>query len=957
MSLVQEVSAIFHEDASSWDAILRAAASISWEDWEIGAGNTKKIWQRIDALASSILSISAYHGIPKEVVTKNAVAMASAGQLTFARLTVLTMLRDGALTGTKEEWMSALPPPSAFALLLSNAIAGNFVPTAAAFAEVLPFAENTDEGNCIRNLLLSISPFPSSAHALLNEIQPFQTLSKASPEKLATQIKVRISEDTFVADIDVPILLALPQDWRRSILGHGQLSQLFLTPPSIDTITAAPQSFADTPASILGSTLKNELAKELETATLSGKMIQKIFEHKAAAEALEEEFDWSLLAKLDRQVKINTTGYAIPRVYDFLHRTSEGRLAANLLAIVISTTPPGPSQRLDAEAETARKILQAADIDVLSFAVKFSKGESQAFLVKSLLYNTSGKFSQKLAVDAFFSSSLDKDVDIPTLNALLPHASKVQRRAAFATVIELDSVCEDFLLRSEEYREFYSDHLKRGALPKYCATVGLFRIYGKLGESGAEIFEALLKHRTKILGKPSTDYLLELLVSHAPALAGFVFEKRGISASSFEKIVDSPSFREFTPSTQLRILSLKSRRGKPALSLAFRSISRATLDWLVSEDRFRKLVVVQAPGILQSEDLSLPEMLAATTIRPAEAKTTLAGIDRVRLLNALPEALLLLKEKPRVSAALELAIRSEIASLPVLMRLAARLAPPFEKSNYGRRFDDLYDTYELPKRSGGKRIISAPAVHLKMAQRALLTLLYAEGFSDQAMGFVPGRSTKDNAAKHVGKDIVVNADVKGFFPSTSYKQVYSLSRRLCDGSLSPLAARLFSEICCHDGHLATGAPTSPAVSNLIMRNLDASLHHIATKLDVTYTRYADDLTFSGQSAAVWMLKPLKAHLAKLGYELDPKKTNIFRKGRRQVVTGAVVNQKVNLARPLRKLLRAAVDHRVKGKQPFFQGKPMSDAALNGYLSYLRMLSPESAAPLILKLRESPKWKY
>jgi hypothetical protein len=106
-----------------------------------------------------------------------------------------------------------------------------------------------------------------------------------------------------------------------------------------------------------------------------------------------------------------------------------------------------------------------------------------------------------------------------------------------------------------------------------------------------------------------------------------------------------------------------------------------------------------------------------------------------------------------------------------------------------------------------------------------------------------------------------------------------------------------------------------------------------------------------------MLRPLKSHLEKLGYELDPKKTNIFRKGRRQIVTGAVVNAKVNLARPLRKILRAAVDHRVKGKQPFFQGRPMNDAVLNGYIAYLNMLSPESAAPLISRLKGSPGWAY
>ena len=144
--------------------------------------------------------------------------------------------------------------------------------------------------------------------------------------------------------------------------------------------------------------------------------------------------------------------------------------------------------------------------------------------------------------------------------------------------------------------------------------------------------------------------------------------------------------------------------------------------------------------------------------------------------------------------------------------------------------------------------------------------------------------------------------------------------------------------------------SEPAVSNLILKPLDDTLVKISKKLKVTYSRYADDITFSGDSAAVWMLKPLQAQLARLGYELDPKKTNIFRKGRRQTVTGAVVNEKVNLARPLRKKLRAAVHRRINGKQAQMHGQPLSDQALKGHLAYLSMLSPNHAKPLLEQLK-------
>jgi hypothetical protein len=125
---------------------------------------------------------------------------------------------------------------------------------------------------------------------------------------------------------------------------------------------------------------------------------------------------------------------------------------------------------------------------------------------------------------------------------------------------------------------------------------------------------------------------------------------------------------------------------------------------------------------------------------------------------------------------------------------------------------------------------------------------------------------------------------------------------------------------------------SPAVSNLVLKPIDETLIKISKKLGVVYSRYVDDVTFSGDSAAVWMLKPLQTHLSRLGYELEPKKTNIFRKGRRQTVTGAVVNENVTLARPLRKKLRAAVHRRINGEQPQMHERPLNDQALRGYLA-------------------------
>ena len=959
MNLLQEVTSLFRENASSWSNILSAASAITWQNWKHGSSNTKQLLDPIKSLSSKIISIAERSGLSVDIVAKNAIALASSDQLNFGRLTILMLFNQGVLKGSAKEWLAVLPSPSPFEKLLSDLISDKFTPSAEAFNEALRFAKGDSQKTCFKNLLLCIDAFPENTSAIIKRIEPFDAVTEVAPKVIISEIQRLVGKDVLKPDLDISTLLKIPQAWRQFILADVGITKLFLTRDAAQSAIVAPYSLEDTPASILASELKTKLVGELEKGSLQTQLILSILSDSSAAEALERNLDWSFLLKRYGQIVVHEYGAKPPSFQQFRNVTPDGRIAGNLASLVISGTPRRSWDRIKAEEKLAQKIVAEADPLVLRFAIRSADSHSQAFIVNSLLKKSQEVSLHQLAADAFFSIRIKEDTELHALKALLPLASEVQKKDAFNALLQFESLYKELLTSDGEFQQFFADSLTHGALAKNCAGVEQIKIYGSMGEVGAEIIEALLTYAHKIPGKYSRKMILELMIRHAPQIAGIVFEKRGINLDNFKSLLEHEGFKSFPFATQLKILNLNTKRGKPALHVAFRQkyISTPVADWLASQKNLRKLTALHAPAILNPRNISLPELMAGATVSPKDAPVTLEGVDRNGLLKSLPKALDLLQEKPRVAAALELAIRSELSALPIFMRLVKRLAPPFDKKDYGRRFDDLYTTYELPKRSGGKRIISAPAVNLKLAQRALLTLLYAEGFSDQAMGFVPGRSTRDNAAKHVGKDVVVNADVKAFFPSTSYKKVYSLSRKLCNGELSPIAARLFSEICCHDGNLATGAPTSPAVSNLIMRNLDASLNGIAAKLDVTYTRYADDLTFSGEDAAVWMLKPLKSHLEKLGYELDPKKTNIFRKGRRQIVTGAVVNSKVNLARPLRKILRAAVDHRVKGKQPFFQGRPMNDAVLNGYVAYLNMLSPESAAPLISRLKESQGWKY
>ncbi len=308
--------------------------------------------------------------------------------------------------------------------------------------------------------------------------------------------------------------------------------------------------------------------------------------------------------------------------------------------------------------------------------------------------------------------------------------------------------------------------------------------------------------------------------------------------------------------------------------------------------------------------------------------------------------------RPAVAAAYEVATAFSFAYAPYLVALAGQVKVPAMDEERGRQFDHLYRTYQLPKQSGGSRTITAPQRGLKGVQRMLL----AKGFAalpleDAATGFRPGRSIKDNAQMHVRQPVVVNIDIVSFFPSTGYDRILRVTRKLADGRLSERAARFLADVCSYHGALPTGAPTSPAIANLVLAGIDRALTTAAASRDVHYTRYADDLTFSGDDAALKMVPFARRLLRELGYELDAKKTNIFRRGRRQMVTGLVVNEHADLPRRLRRRLRAAVHRRSLGGAPEWHGRPMNDEMLRGWLSFLAMLRPEDGAAALAVLTE------
>lgn len=289
-----------------------------------------------------------------------------------------------------------------------------------------------------------------------------------------------------------------------------------------------------------------------------------------------------------------------------------------------------------------------------------------------------------------------------------------------------------------------------------------------------------------------------------------------------------------------------------------------------------------------------------------------------------------------------------------------------------------YHSFTLPKKTGGERLISAPMPRLKRAQYWVLDNILAKvPAHDAAHGFLAGRSIVSNAAPHAGHDVVINLDVKDFFPSIAFGRIKGVFRHLGYGeAMATLLALLCSENRAQawqvDGEklfvggkarervLPQGAPTSPMLTNLLCLRLDRRLLGLARQLGFVYTRYADDLTFSASGEAARdnvgrLLGRVRWILRDEGFTPHPDKERVMRKGRRQEVTGLVVNaDKPGVSRETRRRLRAALHRATQasaGKPAHWQGQAAQPSQLLGLAQFVYQVDPVQGGPLLGQARQ------
>ncbi len=283
--------------------------------------------------------------------------------------------------------------------------------------------------------------------------------------------------------------------------------------------------------------------------------------------------------------------------------------------------------------------------------------------------------------------------------------------------------------------------------------------------------------------------------------------------------------------------------------------------------------------------------------------------------------------------------------------------PTGRHEEHGDMAVNHYHYHLTQKASGGHRLIEAPKPRLKSLQRLILRAILDQiPVHANAYGFVPGRNCIDAAARHVGEAVVIAFDLRDFFPSIQGGRVYGVFRAL---GYPPLVAQRLTGLCANVtparirdrfpfpqrqtmrvGHLPQGAPTSPALANLASYRLDGRLAGLARSLGATYTRYADDLTFSGDAhIQTALLCAVPTIATEEGFALNPTKTRVMPSRRRQVVTGIVVNAKTNVDRRDYDRLKAVIH------AGHWAHDPTAHAQLIGQIGWVAQLNPAKGARL------------
>lgn len=270
---------------------------------------------------------------------------------------------------------------------------------------------------------------------------------------------------------------------------------------------------------------------------------------------------------------------------------------------------------------------------------------------------------------------------------------------------------------------------------------------------------------------------------------------------------------------------------------------------------------------------------------------------------------------------------------------------------YKRKTENYYISFEIPKKSGGERKIDAPVGTLKSIQEKLTDKLYCyqKKIWDEnkiipkvSNAFEKGKNIITNAEIHRNKMFVLNIDLKDFFHSFHFGRVRGFFLKNKHFKLTDEVSTVLAQLSCFEGRLPQGAPTSPILANMIFQIVDMRILKIAKKYHCDYTRYADDLTFSTNEKNfaenhIDLFNTLKKEIERSGFSINEDKTNLMYKDSRQVVTGLVVNKKINIIHTYYRKARSMANHLYKTGEFYIDGNKGSLKQLEGIFSFINQI--------------------
>jgi RNA-directed DNA polymerase len=258
--------------------------------------------------------------------------------------------------------------------------------------------------------------------------------------------------------------------------------------------------------------------------------------------------------------------------------------------------------------------------------------------------------------------------------------------------------------------------------------------------------------------------------------------------------------------------------------------------------------------------------------------------------------------------------------------------------------EKYYREFSIPKKNKERRVISAPYPSLLECQRWINTnILTKVRLRAGCHGFRKERSILTNASQHLNSSQLLKMDIKDFFPSIKLNRVIAVFKRI---GYPQNVSFYLAQLCCNNGKLPQGAATSPAISNIIASKMDARFYYLCKKLRLKYTRYADDITISGNRIPVKLLPLAKKIIEEEGFEVNTEKTRIYRRNKKVVTGISVATEEPKLPKETKRKLRQEVHYVVKyGIKSHLRRNKIRDpfylASLYGRLVFWKWVEPEN----------------